>query len=93
MKAIILGIALMFTLSGAEGCNPRVQKATVNLPHTPSYYRACFSKLTPIPIGTLTRQKVVRLVAVLRRSEKAKSQCGKDLLAWYDTVRLTYAKK
>ena len=93
MKIPIIAIALMFTLSGAEGCTPRLQKTTVSLPKAPSYYRACFAKLTPIPVNSLTRQKVVRLVAALRRSEKAKSQCGKDVLSWYDTVRLTYAKK
>jgi hypothetical protein len=54
---------------------------------------ACFHKLTPIPEKDLNREKVIQLIAELRRSEVRKSQCGKDLLEWYDTVRLAYGQE
>ena len=63
----------------------------VSLPKAPSYYANCFTQLTAKPVGDLTRDKVVKLIAELRQSEKRKSQCGKDLLAWYDTVSQAYA--
>ncbi|BAQ16112.1 hypothetical protein GL4_0649 [Methyloceanibacter caenitepidi] len=71
---------------------PSAQPLAVNLPKAPSYYRACFEKLTDIPIEKLSRERVVLLVADLRKSEMAKSRCGKDLLAWYSTVRAAYMK-
>jgi len=66
--------------------------AGTKLPKAPAYYMSCFNKLTDIPAGTLTRQDVVRLVAKLRNSELAKTRCGKDLLAWYDQVRTSFAR-
>ena len=75
------------------GCKTGGLDVSVKLPHAPQYYAACFNELTDVPIETLTRDRVVRLVADLRRSEKRLSRCGHDLLKWYDTVRLAYAKK
>ena len=77
------------------GCvmDPGKPSVSVNLPKAPAYYSACFSQLTDIPQDKLTRAKVVVLVAELRRSEKRHSKCGRDLLRWYETVRMTYAKE
>ena len=71
-------------------CTPVAPKPGVALPRAPAYYLACFNKLTPIPAEDLTRSKVVELVAQLRKSELAKSRCGKDLLAWYDKVSSSF---
>ena len=35
----------------------------------------------------MSKKDVVRLIADLKRSETAKSQCGKRLIQWYDTQR------
>jgi len=35
----------------------------------------------------MTKAQVVKLIADLKRSEKAKSQCGKRLLAFYEDLR------
>lgn len=92
-KVLIVGIACAFAVFFA-GCQTKGHPALgVALPHAPAYYEACFKKLTDIPTGTLTRSKVVVLVAELRKSELAKSRCGKDLLAWYGTVVKAYKNK
>jgi hypothetical protein len=65
----------------------------VRLPLPPAHYLACFRALTPIPVESLTRERVARLIADLRRSELAKSACGQDLLDWYGRVRAAYAPK
>lgn len=95
---MLLKIALAITLTMglmAGSCQvrePGKPAVTVNLPKPSAYYLACFNKLTPIPTSDLTREKVILLVAELRKSEKAKSQCGKDLLDWYERIRIATAK-
>lgn len=87
-------LMLILTAGVVPGCD---QKAAfppgVNLPHAPSHYLTCFKSMTTIPVESLTRDKVVRLVADLRKSELAKSRCGQDLLDWYARVRAAYAPK
>jgi hypothetical protein len=91
-----LFVALSILCLGLAGCilsQPGKPDISVALPKPPDYYRACFAALTKEPAGTLTRERVVTLIAQLRQSEKRKSQCGKDLLAWYSAVQVAYAKK
>lgn len=87
--ALVAALALCLAGCVFEAGKPDV---SVSLPKAPGYYLTCFSQLTDKPVGTLTRDKVVKLIAELRQSEKRKSQCGKDLLRWYDTVRVAYGK-
>lgn len=54
----------------------------------PADLKTCFDRIVPRPgqPGTeLTRQQIWRLVGDFRKSEIAKSQCGKRLIAWYET--------
>jgi len=88
----LLAVGLFFMLAAGTGCQPQTPSAKVGLPAAPAHYVACFKKLTDIPVGSLTRDKVVQLVAKLRHSELAKSQCGKDLLAWYATVKTAFGR-
>ena len=81
--------ALVVGALALAGCDPQVG---VKLPHAQQYYVTCFNKLTTIPLGSLTRDKIVQLVAQLRHSELRKSQCGKDLLGWYAKVSAAYGK-
>ena len=90
--AIIAVSILALPLVGCMVDNPGKPSVSVSLPKAPAYYERCFAELTDIPVGTLTRDKVVILVAELRRSEKRHSKCGRDLLRWYETVRSGYAK-
>jgi hypothetical protein len=75
------------------GCNEtgKVPVATI-LPHIPAKYRVCADPIL-LPKGQLSRSDVAKLVADLRRSELAKSDCIKGLIAWYDKVRVSYAKR
>lgn len=96
MREIVRIAALALLCLSLGGCiisQPGKPDISVQLPKAPDYYRACFAALTKEPVGSLTRERVVVLVAQLRQSEKRKSQCGKDLLAWYETVRVAYAKR
>jgi hypothetical protein len=95
MRTLLAATVVAMLSLGLSGCilEPGKPDVSVQLPKPPSYYWQCFHKLTPTPRGELDRAMVVKLVAELRQSEKRKSQCGKDLLAWYDTVSLAYAKK
>ena len=88
-RLLIAAMALLLA-----GCvfTPLGANFSVKLPHTSQYYVACFNKLTPIPVGNLDRATVVRLIAELRVSELRLSQCGKDMIAWYDTVVKAYGK-
>lgn len=42
--------------------------------------------------GTMTQRQIVQLVTDLRRSERAKTQCGRRLLNIYDTQANAYGK-
>lgn len=35
----------------------------------------------------MTQEQTFTLIAALKRSEKAKSQCGKRLIAWYEDLK------
>lgn len=62
-------------------------KINANLPTVPADIRTCFDKLVPAPMVTkLTNRDLVQLVADLRASEYAKTDCGKRLLAFYDAM-------
>ena len=61
------------------------------LPHPPAYIVKCFEEVTQVPTASLqSREQVMGLIASLRRSEVNKHRCGKDMLQWYDKVRVTY---
>ena len=95
MKTLLTAAFVAALSLGLAGCMLEAGKpdVSVSLPKAPGYYLTCFSQLTATPVGTLTRAKVVKLIAELRQSEKRKSTCGKAILSWYSTVRLAYAKK
>jgi hypothetical protein len=62
-------------------------KITAQLPDVPADIRTCFAKLVPAPVATkLTNRDLVQLVADLRASEYAKTDCGRRLLAFYDNL-------
>lgn len=92
MKQIIAIVLLSCGLAGCVMQEAGKPDVSIALPKAPSYYMACFKQLTPEPTGSLTRDRVVKLIAQLRQSEKRKSQCGKDLLAWYAVVSLAASK-
>jgi hypothetical protein len=96
MKAFRIALALAGALAlfaPLSGCKEQdAPDVSVQLPKAPEHYAACFDKLTDIPREKLTRSLVVKLIGELRQSELRKTQCGKDLLDWYDRVRLAYGR-
>jgi hypothetical protein len=58
------------------------------MPPVPTDIVKCFDELVPPPKrGTMTQEQTFTLIAALKRSEKAKSQCGKRLIAWYEDLK------
>ena len=54
----------------------------------PSDIKVCFTKLVPKPVsGEMTKRQIVKLLGELKKSELAKSQCGKRLIAFYENQR------
>ena len=73
------------TLTGCVNSGtPVTGSIRITLPAPPGDLQGCFARLVPVPAGsTMSRAEVVRLIADLKRSEAAKSMCGRRLLAWY----------
>lgn len=60
-------------------------KTKLGLPQLPGEYDQCFSKKVAQPsAGTITKKQVFALIAALKKSETAKSQCGKRLISFYE---------
>lgn len=71
--------ALMLTGCATSGVS--------RLPMLPSGYLACFNQMVPRPPpGNLTQRQVFDLIAAFKRSDQAKSQCGRRLIAFYETL-------
>lgn len=91
LKLLIPSALLLTLLTGCETSlqnNPRISLAAV-----PGDIRACFTRMTGAPMpGTMTQRQIVQLVTDLRRSERAKTQCGRRLLNIYDTQANAYGK-
>lgn len=58
------------------------------MPQLSGEYEQCFKKKVPQPTaGNMTKRQVVALIAALKKSETAKSQCGKRLIAFYEGLQ------
>lgn len=73
----------------AACATPRVEQPEApQLPPVPTHIRACFSGVTSLPAGDgWTSEVVAEVIAELRVSELAKTDCGRQLLAFYDELR------
>lgn len=88
MKVMLAAIAVACLVAG---CNEDdLPEPRVKLPHAPAYYVACFKKQVKIPDRDLTRAETVQLIASLKRSDLNKSECGRGVIAWYDSVVSAY---
>lgn len=86
MRKVISAALLCVSLGGCltTGSPKHISAA---LPEIPADVRSCFTTLVSAPgAARLTNRDLVQLVADLRRSEYAKSECGKRLLNYYDTM-------
>jgi hypothetical protein len=76
---------MLTTLAGCATFSAGRDEHVASLSPVPRDLRSCFNKLTPMPPeGALSKGETIKLIATLRKSEVAKSQCGKRLIAFYE---------
>ena len=69
------------TLTGCAGSGNKPSLSPI-----PADIKTCFDYLVPKPpAGALSKKQVVAVIADLKKSELRQSQCGKRLIAWYET--------
>jgi hypothetical protein len=53
----------------------------------PADLQVCFDKKVPAPErGTKSKAQLIQLIAALKRSDDAKSDCGRRLIAFYENL-------
>lgn len=57
----------------------------------PLSYQQCFDRVVKVPEKDLSGDQLFKLFVKTKRSELEKVGCGKDVIAWYDTVRKQYS--
>lgn len=68
-------------------------RAGLTLAQIPADIRACLAKVVPAPLpGAMSRAQAAALMAAFRKSDLAKTHCGKRLIAWYDAQVKALAK-
>lgn len=86
VKTLAVGLALAVLLA-ACGSTRIVQAPPSPLPAAPDRYRECFAGTTVLPAGAWSAAMTADIVARLRVSELAKTDCGRDFLAWYEELK------
>lgn len=77
-------LALTLTGCASSGAIPKPRAAP---PPIPAGIEACLKATTPPPkAGPMTKADVFALVAKLKKSEAAKTACGKRLILFYETI-------
>lgn len=85
LKTLVVSAFLVLTLSGCVGSGSKLPEPS--LPAIPADLRVCFDKtVAPPKTGPLTKRDVVVLVARLKQSEQDKTECGKRLIAFYESI-------
>lgn len=52
----------------------------------PTHLRVCFQQVTGLPAGEWTSARTAEVIGKLRKSELDKTDCGRQLLQFYDDV-------
>lgn len=55
-------------------------------PVLPADLRVCFNETVPAPKGPMSKGQVLNLIAALKESETAKTDCGARLISFYDSL-------
>jgi hypothetical protein len=91
-KTVLLTVSACLLLM-LTACDDRSADRQAILAAVPAHLRNCFGDVvTPrLPAsGPISRRQIVTLVAQLRESEVARTQCGRQLLAFYDAQASVY---
>lgn len=81
--AWMLPASLLISLGG---CAASIE-TTAQMPPLPEQLEGCFGPLTNLPGGDWSIQETVSVVAALRRSEIRRTECGNQLVTFYNGVR------
>jgi len=75
----------VLTLSGCATSGSKL--VAPSYPELPADLRVCFETVVPAPKqGPMTKAQVILKIAELKRSETQKTDCGKRLIAFYDSL-------
>ena len=77
---------LLTSLSACATSGSIPEMRTTPLPAVPSHLRVCFQTVTGLPAGDWTVAQTAEVVGKLRKSELDKTDCGRQLLQFYDEV-------
>jgi hypothetical protein len=81
----------MSTAFVLSGCDDEIKHIT--LAPVPAELKTCFGQFVPMPAkGAMSRRQVAALIAALKESELAKSQCGQRLIGFYETQAEVYSR-
>lgn len=83
--AALLSLSLLLSACGdSYGPAPKLPTEQV-----PKRLRVCFKQVTglPSPKGGWSLEQAYRIIGDLGIDNKAKSRCGRDLLAWIDRIQ------
>lgn len=84
-KTLAASVLMLTTLAGCATFSAGRDEHVAALSPVPRDLRVCFNRLTPMPPeGPMSKSQTIALIAALRKSEVAKSQCGKRLIAFYE---------
>lgn len=76
---------LLLTLSGCATFGNKVVAPAY--PALPADLTVCFDKQVPAPkAGSLSKAQVIQLIAALKKSEAEKTECGRRLIAFYESL-------
>jgi len=75
---------LLATLTGCASSGA-ARDGRIRLAAIPQDIRTCIAREVPAPLpGSMSRAQAASLIAAFRKSDLAKTHCGKRLVAWYD---------
>jgi len=79
---------LLLTLSGCATFGNKTVAPVY--PVLPADLTVCFNSQVPAPkAGSLSKGQVMALIAALRKSETEKTECGRRLIAFYESLAAT----
>ena len=82
---LIVSALVALTLSACATSGSRI--VAPSYPQLPADLRVCFStQVAPPSAGVMTKKRVMSLIAALKKSESEKTDCGKRLIAFYDSL-------
>jgi hypothetical protein len=81
-----VSVFLLGTLTNCASYGPAPSSGSkIKLADIPPDIRSCLAKEVPAPLpGEMSRVEAAKLIRAFRKSDYAKSLCGKRLIAWYD---------